>query len=435
MTDFSNFISQYYDELAEHEWERMDRHRTEYALTNLALAESLPPPPAHILDCGSGPGRFAIDLARQGYRVTIFDLSAENLRHARKRADEAGVELRGYVQGTATDLSMFEDESFDAILLMGPLYHLLEREKRLHALHEATRVLKTGGPLLAAFIGRYSGHLDAAARNPRLVIDEREVSERILETGKLFSRQVEGPEFIAYLTHPIEIEPLVRGAGLELERLINLEGLVAQKELLVNELQGPDWQVWVELNARVAEDPCLFGAANHLLAVTRKPRWPRVLTEIAARLETARVPYKIVGGTAIALHGVRVPVRDIDIETTTAGAYRFQELFSEQVVQPVGLSDNGSNRSHFGRFDFDGLSVEVMGDIERLQDGEWRPTGNLTESRLTLQGQMVRVSWLEEETLAYIRRGRLDRASLCLKECSPNRLLALMRGQQPTQVI
>jgi hypothetical protein len=42
---------------------------------------------------------------------------------------------------------------------------------------------------------------------------------------------------------------------------------------------------------------------------------------------------------------------------------------------------------------------------------------------------------LEEETLAYIRRGRLDRASLCLPECSPNRLLALLRGQQPTQVI
>ncbi len=435
MDDFMSFISQYYDDQVEHEWERMDRHRTEYALTSRALAESLPPPPARILDCGSGPGRYAIDLARQGYRVTAFDLSAENLRHARQRADQAGVELEAYVQGSATDLSQFEDESFDAVLLMGPLYHLLERDERLQALRESSRVLKTGGPLLAAFIGRYAGHMDAAARNPRLVIDEREVSERILDSGRLYSRQVGGPEFIAFLTHPAEVEPLLRQAGLEPERLVNLEGLAAQKEQLINELQGPDWQIWVELNARVSEDPCLLGAANHLLALARKPRWPGVIAAIAARLEAEQVPYKIVGGAAIAIHGIPVPVKDVDIETSQAGAYRFQELFPGQVVQPVALSDNGVHRSHYGRFDFDGLPVEVMGDVERQQDGEWLPTGNLTESRLTLQDQMVRVSWLEEEFLAYIRRGRLDRASLCLQECSPNRLLALLQGRQPTQVI
>jgi S-adenosylmethionine-dependent methyltransferase len=435
MTDFSNFISQYYDNQAEHEWERMDRHRTEYALTSRALAESLPPPPADILDCGSGPGRYAIDLARQGYQVTAFDLSAENLRHARQRADQAGVALQATVQGTATDLSAFEDESFDAVLLMGPLYHLLDEQERLLALREGRRVLKPGGPLLAAFIGRYSGHMDAAARNPKIVIETPDVAERLLTTGKLFSQQVDGPEFIAYMAHPTEVEPLVRQAGLELERLLNLEGLAAQKELLINELEGQEWQTWVELNARVAEDPYLLAACNHLLAVSRKPRWPRVLAEIAGRLDAAGVPYTISGGTAAILHGVTLPFRDVDIETSAEGAYRFQELFPEQVVQPVALSDNGTHRSHFGRFDFEGVEVEIMGDVERLEGETWLPTGNLTEARLTLEGQIVRVSWLEEETLAYIRRGRLDRASQCLRHCSPSRLLALMRGEQRTQVI
>ena len=130
----------------------------------------------------------------------------------------------------------------------------------------------------------------------------------------------------------------------------------------------------------------MLGAANHLLAVARKLRWPGVLAEIAARLEAAAVPYKIVGGAAIALYGIQVPVKDIDIETTEAGAYRFQELFSDRAIQPVTLSDNGSHRSHFGRFDFDGLVVEVMGDVERMQEGKWLPTGNLTEGRLTLKG-------------------------------------------------
>ena len=434
MTDFSKFITQYYDERVEQEWERMDRHRTEYALTNLTLAESLPPPPAHILDCGSGPGRYAIDLARLGYQVTAFDLSAENLRQARRRADEAGVELQAYIQGNALDLTQFEDETFDAALLMGPLYHLMEQDERLQALKECQRVLKPGAPLLAAFIGRYSGHMDAAGRNPQVVVEQQEVSERLLATGKLYNREQEGG-FIAYMAHPAEIEPLLQQADLELERLINLEGLVAMNEQQVNDLPEPYWQTWVAINAGVAEDPCLLGAANHLLAVARKPRWPGVLAELAAHLEAAQVPYTIAGGASIALHGVSIPVRDVDIETSAEGAYRFQELFPNQVVQRVVLIDNGIHRSHFGSFDFDGLTVEVMGDIQRLEDGEWLPTGNLTESRLTLLGQLVRVSWLEEETLAYIRRGRLDRAAQCLPHCDPARLLALLQNRQATQVI
>jgi len=59
----------------------MGRHRTEFAVTMRALADHLPPPPARVLDCGGGPGRYAIELARQGYEVTLFDLSAGCLPH------------------------------------------------------------------------------------------------------------------------------------------------------------------------------------------------------------------------------------------------------------------------------------------------------------------------------------------------------------------
>ena len=58
----------------------MERHRTEFAVTLRALDEHLPPPPAHILDCGGGPGRYAIALAQRGYTVTLFDLSPESNR-------------------------------------------------------------------------------------------------------------------------------------------------------------------------------------------------------------------------------------------------------------------------------------------------------------------------------------------------------------------
>src|SRR5512136_2362422 len=109
MSGYADLISHIYDKDPQHEWERMDRHRTEFAVTLRAMHEYLPSPPARVLDCGGGPGRYAIELARQGYDVTLFDLSAGNLALAREKADEAGVMLAGVEQGTALDLSWFAD--------------------------------------------------------------------------------------------------------------------------------------------------------------------------------------------------------------------------------------------------------------------------------------------------------------------------------------
>ena len=123
-------IAAFYDQDPQHEWERMERHRTEFAVTLRALQEYLPPPPAAILDCGGGPGRYAIELARRGYAVILFDLSEGNLALARQKAEEAGVTLAGYEHGSALDLVRFADQTFDAVLLLGPLYHLVEEAER-----------------------------------------------------------------------------------------------------------------------------------------------------------------------------------------------------------------------------------------------------------------------------------------------------------------
>ena len=70
----SDDIRNYYDQNPQYEWDRKKRHRTEFAMTERALKEYLPLPPADILDCGGGPGRYTIELSRQGYQVTLFEL-------------------------------------------------------------------------------------------------------------------------------------------------------------------------------------------------------------------------------------------------------------------------------------------------------------------------------------------------------------------------
>jgi len=399
-----------------------------------ALAAHLPPPPARILDCGGGPGRYAIELARQGYQVTLFDLSAEALRMARQKAREAGVTLE-YARGTATDLSRFPDDAFDVVCLMGPLYHLLDEAERTQALAEAARVLAPGGTLCAAFITRYAAHRHAARHEPTWPLEHPDLSAQVLRDGRLPPRDADDTRFVAYFAHPDEVVPLCRGAGLEVVTVLGLEGLVSLMEEGVNALEGAAWEAWVDLNWQVAPDPSLHGGVEHLLAVTRKPLWRAVLRRVAQRLTEAGVTYKVVGGTAAALHGIPVTVNDLDLETDAEGAYRFQSMFAEQALLPFSWRESETYRSHFGRFDFGGVVMEVMGELQRREGDEWVPTQTLTETTVALDGVSVRVPWLEEEVLAYLRRGRLVRAAKCLPHCDHARLLALLRGDLPVDVL
>jgi SAM-dependent methyltransferase len=246
----------------------MDRHRMEFAVTLRALHDHLPPPPARVLDCGGGLGRFSIELARRGYDVTLFALSPECLWLAESKAAEVGVHLR-FEQGTATDLARFADDTFDAVLLMGPLYHLLKEHERLQALAEAHRVLKPGGTLFAAFITRYAPFRYIAANEPDYLIRHSEEAELILSMGVLPPR--EGGGFIAYFAHPAEVGPLVTRSGLDVVTILGVEGLVSQIEAGVNALSGPAWEAWVDLNYRVAADPSIHGGAEHLLVIALKP--------------------------------------------------------------------------------------------------------------------------------------------------------------------
>lgn len=421
-----------YDGDPEREWQRMARHRTEFAVTFRALEEHLPSPPARILDCGGGPGRYAIALAQRGYEVTLFDLSPELLRSARHRAEEAGVRLAGFEQGTATDLSRFAEAAFDAVLLMGPLYHLLDEEERRAAVTEAYRVVKPGGPVFAAFIARYAGHRDAAAYYPEQAAESPELYRRLADTGVLSPPEDGSVRFVAYFAHPNEVGPLCREAGLDVVTVLGVEGVVSGHEEAVNALTGAAWEFWVDTNYRIAQDPTVHGGCEHLLAVCRKPLWRSVMKRIAVTLAEHEVTYHVVGGTSLALRGLPVKVNDLDLEMPTEDAYHFQRLFADYEVMPVAWRESDDIRSHFGAFEIDGLRVEVMAALERRRSGRWVPSFLWTDERVDLDGVPIPVLMLEEEVLAMLRRGRTQRAALALPHCDPDRLQELLAkaGQQ-----
>src|SRR5215472_14458061 len=150
------------------------------------LDRLLPAPPARVLDVGGGPGIYAAPLARRGYRVHLVDAMPLHVEQAREVAAAVATESRGLpghrgvpggsppgistadgdpaaaftaAVGDARDLGE-PAESQDAVLLLGPLYHLTEAEHRRQALAEARRVLRPGGRLVAVAISRFASLLD-----------------------------------------------------------------------------------------------------------------------------------------------------------------------------------------------------------------------------------------------------------------------------------
>lgn len=127
--------------------------------TQAILARYLPLAPAVVFDVGGGAGVYALPLAKQGYEVHLIDAVGLHLEQARAHAAESGVALASIILGDARHLEV-PSSSADAVLLLGPLYHLIEHSDRLQALQESCRILKPRGVLLAASISRFASLID-----------------------------------------------------------------------------------------------------------------------------------------------------------------------------------------------------------------------------------------------------------------------------------
>ena len=260
-------VERYYDDDADKEWRRLDRDRVEFAVTLRAFDEYLPPVPARMLDIGGGPGRYAIELTRRGYDVELVDISEAELALATAKAEEAGVTLAGVQRADARDLTEFADASFDAVLLMGPLYHLLDESDRQRAVAEAVRVARPGGVVAATNITRYAAIRWWAKHDPMQVVDRPSVYAKQIATG--MTRDAVGFTDV-YLMRPAELAALFAETGIEHIATVACEGVVSMIQEKINALEGEAWEHWVDLNYRLGKDPDTHGLAEHLLYIGRK---------------------------------------------------------------------------------------------------------------------------------------------------------------------
>jgi hypothetical protein len=144
-------------------------------------------------------------------------------------------------------------------------------------------------------------------------------------------------------------------------------------------------------------------------------RYVDVLRTIHARLNGADLIWAITGSMSFALQGVPVQPHDVDLQTNQAGAYGIERLFAERMVRQVAFSEAPRIRSHFGALQIDGVTVEIMGDVQkRLEDGSWEPPVDIRPyiRMVDVEGLRLPVLSLEYEYRAYLALGRVERAEM-----------------------
>jgi len=248
------------------EWGELERLRTQ-----AILARHLPPPPAVIFDVGGGAGVYALPLAKQGYEVHLIDAVSLHLEQARAYAAESQTELASITQGDARHLEV-PSSSADAVLLLGPLYHLVGHSDRLQALRESRRILKPRGVLLAASICRFASLIDGLSRGFFRDAEFRKIVAADLACGKHVNPTNETAYFTtAYFHRPEELAAEVGDAGFDDVQILSVEG-PAWSTALFREAwnDSVQRQSLMDFLSLIEREPSVHGASAHLMAVARR---------------------------------------------------------------------------------------------------------------------------------------------------------------------
>jgi S-adenosylmethionine-dependent methyltransferase len=269
MIDDVSDIAASYNRDPEREHNRLERHQLEYDLTWRYLNRYLPAPDSTILEIGAATGRYTLELAKRGYAVTAVDMSEVLLEEARKSLASARLEGQArFVVADARDLSEVVEKEFDAALLMGPLYHLVEEADRQTAVKEAFDRLRAGGVLFSSFISRFGIMGDLLANVPDWIEDQADVWS-ILETGKDPENHPRGG-FRGYFARVSEIVPLHEAIGLETLTFAGVEPAISAGDESYNRLEGKQRQLWLDLLYEISTERSMIGASRHLLYIGRK---------------------------------------------------------------------------------------------------------------------------------------------------------------------
>ena len=265
-------IAAYYDSAPEETRLAQGPAQLEELRSRELILRHLPPSPAVVLDVGGAAGAYAFWLAERGYEVRLIDAAPRLVEIARQRNEHAVRKLAACNIADARALPE-SDESAAAMLLLGPLYHLVQAADRQKALSEAFRVLRPEGLLIAAGISRWASALDGLSRELR-DRDFAAIVERDLCDGNHRNPTQRLDYFTtAYFHRPEDLRREVSDAGFDVEGLYGVEGPGWILPDFAERWNDPERREILLRVARALEsEPSVIGCSAHLIVVGLKPR-------------------------------------------------------------------------------------------------------------------------------------------------------------------
>ncbi len=212
-----------------------------------------------IIDVGAGTGKYSIYLNNLGYDVTAVELVKHNLMTLKSKNKN----IKSYL-GNATNLSKFSDNSFDMVLLFGPLYHLITTEEKLKALKEAKRIVKNGGYILISYYMNEYAIVTHGFKDDNILsaIKNNEVDNSFHITPKktdLYS--MVRLEDINYLKDELNLTRV---------KILSQDGPSDYIRKVINKMDDETFNVYLKYHLSTCERSELLGASSHVLDILKK---------------------------------------------------------------------------------------------------------------------------------------------------------------------
>lgn len=207
-----------------------------------------------ILDIGAGAGEYSLFFAQKGYEVQALELADNNIRAFQKKiTPEMELELR---QGNAVDLSAYKDDSFDVVLLFGPLYHLHQEADRQRCIAEAKRVCKPEGTIFFAFIG-----------NDMVILTELCYDAEYFKGDSYDHDTFKVVDFPFVFFNVEQCRQMLKKGGVEILHEVASDGVSEMLEDKINSLDEESYEQYLKYHFYTCEKPEMLGHSNHLLFV------------------------------------------------------------------------------------------------------------------------------------------------------------------------
>lgn len=236
-------------------------HQVEY-ITTLKYIDKYLKKGDRVLEVGAGSGIYSLGLAKRGYQVDAIELVNDNLNILKSKI--TSLMNINAIQGNALDLSMYEDNTFDMTLVLGPLYHLFKDEERDKVIEEAIRVTKSGGIIYYAFILSDLTMINWGFEKGNLVPN---MGIMITDDYKVINRE----EYIFYLTYMSEIKKLMQEHDKqEVITYVATDGVGRVMSDKINEMSDEEYKHYINYHLSICEREDLIGYSGHVLAITKK---------------------------------------------------------------------------------------------------------------------------------------------------------------------